>query len=801
AIRMQLQLDTSPTQETVEEYTRTLLAEMELLSLSAPDVGNKRQRVAAVTQDAGGDKGKGKRNGKGEADAGCVVVNTRSMNARHQVLKGRMIRARLMEGNISEAAIREAAQTAHESEKLLPTIPVKLACGSCDLHINQYCTLLSEVQVSPILSVKALLRLGYKIDWNASRCRVYHPKFGELEVDTSTGCPEVDEDVALELISQYELYVGRHDNRVARLRCIVEDLRSKGTQELVGLMSHGDSQADAALSVYVSRMFPEVCPETLEQCVVSLQDSSEESMTWNRRTRRSCAKAQGLMIHAFCGPSKKVFEAVARKWDVAHLAVDGNCGDPSKQDLLICQERAQRNVDDVLILRFLVLIVLAAEVNKSCGVPAPAVLVENPCSEVEVGAPDVLGNEHTQVSLWNTPEWQVVAQSAGLSLAGFFQSPMGHCKRRPTGLGTNVELDPMLVECGVRAEVLDYVPIRDFGVKTELWTEWAPGLAQALSSMLHRRFAEMRREVSFGGEIRKVDPGFLHHLQQNHMPYRNDCATCLKGSARRKQHRRVLTPQSWCLSIDTAGPFVRGRDEHTPKARYLIVGVLSVPVLAVDGKDVDEPCDADPGPEVPSGGVLEDAEWLADKVGDAEEPLPECTAKDAAEVRSAWNEWDRLVKSSREDWIEEAQAECLPKVEIVDFVYVEAIERKTHGEMLTAVGRMHARAKAEGFDVRRLHSDRGREYNNKSLRDWCARHSIHKTFAVAEEHQGNGRAEGAIMRVKNKTRVILEESGPDKSEWPLAAKLAAHELKNEARRRLKIQVSTSCSGDKQELET
>ena len=69
-------------------------------------------------------------------------------------------------------------RTAHDSERSLPTIPVKLVYGSCDLHINQYGTLLSGVPVSLLISVKALLRLGYRIDWNASRCRIYHPKFG-----------------------------------------------------------------------------------------------------------------------------------------------------------------------------------------------------------------------------------------------------------------------------------------------------------------------------------------------------------------------------------------------------------------------------------------------------------------------------------------------------------------------------------------------------------------------------------------------------------------------------------------------
>ena len=68
-----------------------------------------------------------------------------------------------------------------------------------------------------------------------------------------------------------------------------------------------------------------------------------------------------------------------------------------------------------------------------------------------------------------------------------------------------------------------------------------------------------------------------------------------------------------CLSVDTAGPLARGRDEHTSKARYLVVGVLSVPILAVDGKGVDDPSDADPEPvSVEAGGAIKDAEWFAD---------------------------------------------------------------------------------------------------------------------------------------------------------------------------------------------
>ena len=616
------------------------------------------------------------------------------------------------------------------------------------------------------------MKLGYRIDWNASRCRVSHPKFGELCVDTRTGCPEVDEAVALDLINQYELYVGHQDNRNARLQCIVEDLSDMGTSELVEVIRKGDAHGDAAFWVFVDRMIPDASREVRDNCCVSLQDDAQETSTWNRRTRRKCAKSQGIIIHAFCGKAKRAFEHIAHKWDFAHLSVDASedllndttyrfllqqardgkiralVGSPSSRTFsaaryvceangqgprpirvpgesiggygvkdLSCQERAQRSLDDTLILRFMILMGLSVEANRRMGVPDPACVIEHPCLEEEVGTAQGVIEDSVKASLWSTPEWKILKERAGLGEFRFFQRPMGHQKRRPTCLGSNLGPDPTLVECCIPAESLDYVPRKDFRAEAELWNEWAPGLVQAVSSMLHRAFGQMRRMISGGWEMNKLDPGFINHLKQNHVPYRNDCATCLRGSAKRKQHRRVLTPQAWTLSVDTAGPFAKGKDEHTMKARYLVVGVLSVPTLAVTGSEVTDPMDADPGPVPVGGGVLDDAEWLADEDGAGDELEPDLPARELSEARSAWNEWEKLVESSREDWLAEAQTEHLPKVEIVDFIYVEAIERKTHGEVLTAIGRMHARAKAEGFDVRRLHSDRGREYNNKSLRD------------------------------------------------------------------------------------
>ncbi|CAE7254294.1 RE1 [Symbiodinium microadriaticum] len=516
------------------EYTRTLLAEMELLSVSIPDPTTKRQRK------------------------GCKGGSEVVFGVEHS------------------------------------------ACWVCGgAHQKFEC--------------KALLRLGYRIDWNASRCRVYHPKFGELDVDTSTGCPEVDEGVALELIDQYELYVGRQDTVGARLRCIMEDLRDTGNSDLLKVIYSGGAHGDAAFRVYVERLFPEVSKGTLEQCVVSLQDAAEETPTWNRCIRRRCLRSQGVVVHAFCGSARKAFEPVSHLWDLTHLGVDasedmlndntfrfllqqardgkirGVVGGPSDRTFssarylgditgqgprpirvpgesiggygvqdLSCQEKAQRNVDDVLILRFLLLIALAVDSNRAQGLSDPACIVEHPCPEDDLVPKDNSPEESTlQASLWITPEWK------------------------------NLE--------------------------------------------------------------------------------------------------------------EKFGPFAKGRDEHTSKAKYLVVGVLSVPILAVDGKEVDEPNDADPEPaSLEAGGAIEDAEWFGDG---------------------------------------------------------GAVEAEANDELS-----MRKQQRLEQLGMSGI---------------------------------GNGRAEGAIMRVKGKARVILEESESDKSDWPLAAKLAAHELKNVARRRLKIEPQQS----------
>ena len=960
--RMQLQLDTVPSHDRVEEYVTALLAEFELLAVAMPDTSAKRPRVAALDKGKGGAKsdsqkpsepkgtpekpdpkakpknpcrgwitdagchygkncsfahtaerpGKCWTCGGAHAKADCTAPGggsapksqpleggkgkgvqqgslgpkgggkTSSGSGKPSSTKGQTASQK---GNgLSDEAIKEAAQllqslrlaslsvhvdplvrvlckvqkgerkglldggattclrAARESEFHLPEIKVKLAYGQCSLLVNRAGILLSREYVAPIVSVKAILSLGYKMEWNNSRCRVWHPTEGELPVDVQTGCPEIPEECALALIDRYEQLVLKSEGLKARMCCLMRDMTGLSVKELAHLVVRRDAQGDAALKMLVESVFKDTPTDLVDQVVASVQDQVSETFTWNRRMRRRFERSEGLVLHLFCGEGRRAFDKVAEKNGMVHVPVETGedlladetyqfllrqaargrikaliCSPPSRTfapcryavnqgdgvirpirvrgeslgeygvDGLNGQELAQRRVDDVLLMRMLVLMIVAHVSNEALSKTSLVCAVEHPEDPEEGGVlgvklSDQVKPEEGYASLWVTPEWKAVCGILELTEVSFHQGPLGHAKARPTTLCTNMYPDPLLVDCWDEG----YLTRPRGPGQAQTWSQWAPGLWLAVSNMLGRSLKENAGDSH--STLRSIDAGFIEHLKNNHTPFRRDCRACLSGAARQRQHRKILTPQSWTLSVDTAGPFPAGTDEGCGKRpKYLIVGVLSIPLLSTEGPEVTEPADRDPGVDVKMfADHLADEEWFMEQGCEPSEVEPEVSAKDAADAKKAWESWADRVKGSQKDWLQEAQALHLPKVTVVDYVLTEPVPSKKQQEVTNAISRMYARIVSDGFSVQRLHSDRGREYNNETLKTWCAKFGIHKTLAFAEEHQSNGRAEAAIMRVKGKTRSILQGSGSDLADWLLAAKLAAHELRESTRRVLKM---------------
>ena len=220
--------------------------------------------------------------------------------------------------------------------------------------------------------------------------------------------------------------------------------------------------------------------------------------------------------------------------------------------------------------------------------------------------------------------------------------------------------------------------------------------------------------------------------------------------------------------------------------RYLVVGVLTVPVIALRDDDARFNGDRDdPAEEI--GGALDDEEIFADGEDEPDEPL---SVKELAEAKANRGAWDELIQRDQQSWKEEAEREYLPKVELVEWPFIEPIANKSQQSLLCAVRRMREEALNLGFEVRRIHTDRGREYNNNSLKAFCSQNSIVKTLAFAEEHQSNGRVESLIGRVKSKIRVFLEQGEASVEEWPLASRLVEAVLQNRAKRHLHMKEKT-----------
>ena len=324
-------------------------------------------------------------------------------------------------------------RTATSEERSFPTVDVQLATGACQLHVNHAGTLLSQSPVSPIVSVAALIRLGYSLNWSDQRCDISHPVHGRLDVDTSSGCPEVSAKLALDLIGRYEQMVGKKQAREERVRRMMVDLQPLTDEKLATAIRAEGSEAESAPRVMLGRKFDQIPAETLEQLVAPVQQISDQH-TWNRKARRKQNCGGGLLLHIFCGESRKAFEDIAAKQALTLVTVDLKedllrqstyqhlllqairgrikvlVGGPPCRSSSICRyfplkdgstgprpvrtrgesicemdhdalsgsEVAMRQIDDLLFLRFLSLFCVSCECNRDAGLPDPGFGIEQP---------------------------------------------------------------------------------------------------------------------------------------------------------------------------------------------------------------------------------------------------------------------------------------------------------------------------------------------------------------------------------------------------------------------------------------
>ena len=402
-------------------------------------------------------------------------------------------------------------------------------------------------------------------------------------------------------------------------------------------------------------------------------------------------------------------------------------------------------------------------------------------------------------SFWRTIEWRIMKQVCGLAEISFMQGDWGGIARKPTTVATTLDLelpDPRRRGGTARKQGPE--------VDSKALARWAPGMMRSVAKSLVREVQDRTVMIS------KLS--WEEHLKNGHVPFRRDCGICQRASARARPHRRVDFPESFVLSLDTAGPFKEGKDVDNQKKKYLLVGAYTWPVLKESPEDLH-----DPNSLLFEGDVAVDAH-----MGDEDfEYAPSLAGDDPGEDDGEGDEdhevpdhfVDEMLKESPEMEVMDIQPVIKDKLELPEAAIQEeqpkppddpgpplpeeegfmkrgdyktrtimqCIPMKSKGahDVLVAVQELFLRFQRYGYPIYRIHTDSGKEFSNKRFRDWCMNRGLVYTKSCPDERQQNGRAEASISSIKNRVRRLLHSARLDASFWPVASR---HVIELERRR-------------------
>ena len=133
--------------------------------------------------------------------------------------------------------------------------------------------------------------------------------------------------------------------------------------------------------------------------------------------------------------------------------------------------------------------------------------------------------------------------------------------------------------------------------------------------------------------------------------------------------------------------------------------------------------------------------------------IPAAVAESAETSNKVWH---RLIEENK-------------SVGVQTLTFVEVLETRHVDHVLPALARIHARLRALGLPVLRLHSDRARELLAKPVRRWTLDREMITTLTSGNSFKANGRCEAEVGYVKKHIRTLLTATGTDVQHWPLAA--------------------------------
>ena len=416
------------------------------------------------------------------------------------------------------------------------------------------------------------------------------------------------------------------------------------------------------------------------------------------------------------------------------------------------EEQQKCRDDDTMMLRLITLFLVAEETRKAGGAvnsqEKTGLLIEHPAPPEE--RPEV-------VSWWRTEQWKRLKNTYDLSLYILDQGEMGGEAYKPTALGTNMELSfpEQKVRMGPRRRDTTGMSPEEIARQSRKLARWTPVLMSGIAEACMR---------VVGQPVKRRLYTWRSHVAREHTPFRKDCAVCQQGAARDRPHaRQKLQPKAGVLSLDTAGPFARAPDLNLAPgsrgctAKFIMVGTFTWPTGGV-GEPLEE--DVVPVPEevadLPLGG---EDETGMDEDGEGDRPVEIDPGAMAELPEEEPQDGDQPVEVGQEEQ---------PQVQV--FRMALPMMSKKQDETLRTISALYLMLRADGFVVRQIHSDRGGEFMGRRLQTWCLARDILHTFTPGADPKVNGRAERAVMEVKNRIRVMIHGAEVDTSWWPIATR-------------------------------
>ena len=673
-------------------------------------------------------------------------------------------------------------------------VEVALAIGSATLRqIPSSKTILTRDLVQPIVPLGVLAEIGFSVVWEGQSFQIKDRGGHALSTRLDAGCPTVEEKVGLDLIRVIEKQIRSQHTRLALLRG--EEVNPRDREEL-GKSVVGWINA-------LKETFPEVPVHLLERVVPS-GEYQAESLPWNRHVRRRLRRASEVVVHLFSGGDEKTWKelssegreilcvdlALHRGHDLLEdqvasylmeLCSTGRvrlilAGPPCRSVSKLRQSqpgppplRMREGVerfgisgqgaglqettdgDTTLFLRTLFFYMVAQRASDQVDGGKVGFIMENPEDPERYDPQEP--EEKKCPSFWAWPEWKVFEERFQMARTSFDQGPMGHVRRKPTTLASNLGIIKQLEgERGPGQMRGLGKTVEERVQQSKTWAAWAPGLKRALIAA-SKWFLEQR-------EVRKLTTEqWKAHLRNDHMPFRPECRTCVEAAGRGRMHKRVNHPQAYTLSVDLGGPYESGKDQTQVLGKYLVVGVYTFPTTK-EGELLMKPEPGELGRETLE---IEPEKESPEKSEEKEEGIDVLEAKPRHEEFKDGDDreaWEKLVQ--KED-----------DVKIRQLTFTEVVPSRHSRHVVPTIGKIYTRLRCMGLPVLRVHSDRAKELTSETMFRWARDRNILRTFTDGDSWKMNGRAEAEIGVVSRATKTLLTQCGMEPKLWPLAARHAA----------------------------